>query len=46
MEHEARRVIGEMAYAYYSGGADDERLLQGNIEAWSHWQLHPHDLAG
>ena len=35
-----------MAYAYYSGGAEDERLLQGNVEAWSHWQLHPHVLAG
>jgi 4-hydroxymandelate oxidase len=46
MEHEARRAIGEMAYAYYSGGADDERLLQGNVDAWSHWQLHPHVLAG
>ena len=46
LEHEARRAIGEMAYAYYSGGADDERLLQGNVEAWSHWQLHPHVLAG
>ncbi len=46
LEHEARHAIGEMAYAYYSGGADDERLLQGNVEAWSHWQLHPHVLAG
>jgi 4-hydroxymandelate oxidase len=46
MEREARQVIGEMAYAYYSGGADDERLLSGNVEAWSHWQLHPRVLAG
>jgi 4-hydroxymandelate oxidase len=46
LEREARRAIGEMAYAYYSGGADDERLLQGNVDAWSHWQLHPHVLAG
>ena len=46
LESEARRAIGEMAYAYYSGGADDERLLQGNVDAWSHWQLHPHVLAG
>jgi 4-hydroxymandelate oxidase len=46
LEHEAERVIGEMAYAYYAGGADDERLLAGNVEAWSHWQLHPHVLAG
>jgi 4-hydroxymandelate oxidase len=46
LEREARHVIGEMAYAYYSGGADDERLLVGNVEAWSHWQLHPRVLAG
>jgi 4-hydroxymandelate oxidase len=46
MEHDARHAIGEMAYAYYSGGADDERLLAGNVEAWAHWQLHPHVLAG
>ena len=46
LEHDARRAIGDMAYAYYSGGADDERLLQGNVEAWSHWQLHPRVLAG
>jgi 4-hydroxymandelate oxidase len=46
LEHEARRVIGEMAYAYYAGGADDERLLTGNVEAWGRWQLHPRVLAG
>jgi 4-hydroxymandelate oxidase len=46
LEHEARHVIGEMAYAYYAGGADDERLLRGNVEAWSRWQLHPHVLTG
>jgi 4-hydroxymandelate oxidase len=46
LETEARRVIGEMAYAYFAGGADDERLLAGNIEAWSRWQLHPRVLAG
>ena len=46
LEGEARRVIGEMAYAYFAGGADDERLLAGNIEAWARWQLHPRVLAG
>ena len=46
MEREARTLIGEMAYAYYSGGADDERLLMGNVAAWGHWQLHPRVLAG
>jgi 4-hydroxymandelate oxidase len=46
LEREARHVIGEMAYAYYAGGADDERLLRGNVEAWGRWQLHPRVLAG
>ena len=35
-----------MAYAYYAGGADDERLLSLNAAAWAHWQLHPRVLAG
>ena len=46
LEREARGVIGEMAYAYFAGGADDERLLAGNVEAWARWQLHPRVLAG
>ena len=46
LEKEARRAIGEMAYAYFAGGADDERLLAGNVEAWARWQLHPRVLAG
>ena len=46
LEREARHVIGEMAYAYYAGGADDERLLEANVAAWAHWQLHPKVLAG
>jgi 4-hydroxymandelate oxidase len=46
LEREARHVIGEMTYAYYAGGADDERLLVGNVEAWGRWQLHPRVLAG
>ena len=35
-----------MAYAYFAGAADDERLLAGNIGAWARWQLHPRVLAG
>jgi 4-hydroxymandelate oxidase len=46
LEREARHLIGEMAYAYYSGGADDERLLRDNVAAWGRWQLHPRVLAG
>jgi len=46
LEREARHVIGEMGYAYYAGGAEDERLLEGNVAAWGRWQLHPKVLAG
>ena len=46
LEREARLAIGEMAYAYYAGGAGDERLLAANVDAWAHWQLHPRVLAG
>jgi 4-hydroxymandelate oxidase len=46
IERDARHAIGEMAYAYYAGGADDERLLEENVAAWGRWQLHPHVLAG
>ena len=46
LERDARHAIGEMAYAYYAGGAEDERLLEGNVAAWAHWQLHPRVLAG
>ena len=30
LERNARHAIGEMAYAYYAGGSDDERLLRDN----------------
>jgi 4-hydroxymandelate oxidase len=46
LERDARHAIGEMAYTYFASGADDERLLQGNVAAWSRWQLHPRVLAG
>ena len=46
LERNARHAIGEMAYAYYAGGSDDERLLRDNVDAWAHWQLHPRVLAG
>lgn len=44
LEEEARRLIGEMPYAYYAGGAEGERLLGDNVAAWSRWQLHPRVL--
>lgn len=44
MEGEARRVVGEMPYAYYAGGAEDEQLLADNVHAWARWRLHPRVL--
>ncbi len=44
VEEEARRLIGEMPYAYYAGGAEGERLLSDNVAAWSRWRLHPRVL--
>ena len=35
LEAEARHAIGEMAYAYFSGGAENERLLEENVTAWN-----------
>jgi 4-hydroxymandelate oxidase len=46
LERDARRIIGEMAYAYFAGGAEDERLLARAVTAWRGWQLHPRVLAG
>jgi isopentenyl diphosphate isomerase/L-lactate dehydrogenase-like FMN-dependent dehydrogenase len=44
-QRHARRAIGEVADAVDAGGSDDERLLESNVDAWAHWQLHPHVLA-
>ncbi|MGH8988458.1 MAG: alpha-hydroxy acid oxidase [Acidimicrobiales bacterium] len=44
MEGEARRRIGEMAYAYYAGGAEDEAVLADNVAAWRRWRLLPRVL--
>jgi len=32
------------AYAYFAGGANDERTLADNAEAWSRWKLRPRVL--
>jgi 4-hydroxymandelate oxidase len=45
LEEAARRKIGEMAYAYYAGGAEDEQQLAENVAAWRRWRLRPHVLA-
>jgi 4-hydroxymandelate oxidase len=44
LEARARESLGEMAYAYYSGGAEQERLLEENVTAWLRWRLHPRVL--
>jgi 4-hydroxymandelate oxidase len=44
LEERARTSLGEMAYAYYSGGAEHERLLEENVTAWLKWRLHPRVL--
>jgi 4-hydroxymandelate oxidase len=44
MEHEAHQVVGDMAYAYYAGACEAERLLEANVTAWSRWRLLPRVL--
>ncbi len=44
LETDARVRIGEMPFAYYAGGAEAERLLADNCDAWSRWRLHPRVL--
>lgn len=41
LEETARANMGEMAYAYFSGGAEQERLVADNVDAWRRWRLHP-----
>ena len=41
LEQTARENMGEMAYAYYAGGAEQERLVVDNVAAWRRWRLHP-----
>lgn len=33
-----------MAYGYFAGGAEGERLLSANVTAWERWHLHPRVL--
>jgi len=44
LEESARQKIGETAYAYYAGGAEDEHMLRENVTAWSRWRLRPRVL--
>jgi isopentenyl diphosphate isomerase/L-lactate dehydrogenase-like FMN-dependent dehydrogenase len=43
-EREAERVLDPGAFGYFAGGADDERTLRDNIEAYSRWHLRPRVL--
>ena len=38
---EASKILDDMTYAYYSSGADDERTLQSNRQAWQDIYLRP-----
>ncbi len=44
LEARARDALDPMAWAYYSGGAERERLLTENVEAWSEFRLFPRVL--
>jgi 4-hydroxymandelate oxidase len=44
LEERARGLLSPQAYDYYAGGADDERTLAENIEAWSRMRLRPRVL--
>jgi isopentenyl diphosphate isomerase/L-lactate dehydrogenase-like FMN-dependent dehydrogenase len=43
-EAAAERIIEPAAFAYFVGGAEDERTLRANVEGWSRWQLRPRVL--
>lgn len=43
-EHAAQAVLGEPAWAYFSGGAADEITLRRNQQAWRSWGLSPRVL--
>lgn len=44
LEESARPRIGEMAYAYFAGGAEDEHQLAENLAGWRRWRLRPRVL--
>lgn len=43
-EEQARRVLDDNAWAYFSGGAADELTLRANVHAWQQLQLLPRVL--
>lgn len=40
----ARQVLDDNAWAYFAGGAADERTLEANQTAWQRLELHPRVL--
>ncbi|MEI6700413.1 MAG: alpha-hydroxy acid oxidase [Actinomycetota bacterium] len=44
LEVAAREVLGTMAYSYFAGGAEEERLLAEASEAWQRHLLFPRVL--
>ena len=42
----ARRALPKMVWAYLDGGAEDERTLRANRDAFTRWLLRQHVLAG
>ena len=43
-ERLAEERLGPGAWSYFAGGADDERTLRWNLEAFGRWQLRPRIL--
>jgi len=43
-ERLAEERLGPGAWSYFAGGADDERTLCWNVEAYGRWQLRPRIL--
>ena len=43
-ERLAEERLGPGAWSYFAGGADDERTLRWNLEAYARWQLRPRIL--
>lgn len=40
----AAQLLEPGVHGYYAGGANDERTLRDNVEAYDHWQLRPRVL--
>ena len=45
-EEIARERLDPGPYAYFAGGAGDERTLRAHVEAFARWELRPRVLVG